>query len=148
VIVRRAIAADLPAILKMSAQFVPSLGIGVEYDEVSASQTFANLLSQETSVLLVAEGDEVCGMLGGLIYPHFFNTSRLIAQELFWWVDPEARGTRAGLLLWQGFEDWARGQGAHNVSMIAIAQMDCERIGRMYEKRGYRPMESSYVRTL
>ena len=131
---------DLPEILRMAELFANESGIDVPFDSISSEFTARQLM--DDGLLLVGEG----GMIGGLAYPHFFNAQVIIAQEIFWWVDIEHRGSRLGLRLFEGFESWARDLGAKHVTMIALASQ--KPVHNLYLRKGYREMESSYVREL
>ena len=61
-----------------------------------------------------------------------------------WWVDPAARGI--GLALLRRAERWAAETGAAAIQMIAPATNP--RVGRIYERRGYRALETSYQRAI
>ena len=140
--VREAMVDDLPEILRMGRLFAEGCGIDVEFDEISAEATALALMEDDNGCLYIDRG----GMLGGIVYPHYFNHGKTIAQELFWWCDPEARGTGVGRELFQAFEAWAQVRGATHISMIALASQ--KPVGRLYERRGYRAMESTYVRMI
>jgi len=58
-------------------------------------------------VLVVEREGERCGMLLGYLQPHPFN-GRPSACTGLWYVAPEQRHTRAGLLLLQAYTDWCR----------------------------------------
>jgi hypothetical protein len=64
----------------------------------------------------------------------------LTAGELMWYMDPAARG--GGLALLARAERWAAEMGAQQIQMIAPATNP--RVGRLYEHRGYRALETSY----
>jgi GNAT superfamily N-acetyltransferase len=65
-----------------------------------------------------------------------------MAFEVVWWVEPEARGD--GVRLLRAAEDWAIEQGIGKMQMVAPN----ERVGALYERMGYLPVETSYQRTL
>jgi GNAT superfamily N-acetyltransferase len=80
------------------------------------------------------------GAIGGFVSPMWMSPSVLVASELFWWSE------REGLALLRAFEDWAKDQGAVAVNMIGLATN--ERAGRIYERRGYAPVEQVYRRAI
>ena len=121
----------------MGLEFVEMAGFEPVEDKVK--QTIDNLI--ETESLLVA-GEPATGMIGGIIYPHYFN-DEVIAQELFWWVSPLHRGS--GIKLLNAFEEWAEKRGADKVMMISLEKND---VSRIYTKRGYSALEHTYEKTL
>lgn len=78
------------------------------------------------------------GVIGGQLVPLRFGKS-LIAQELFWWAE------RDGFSLLKKFESWAID---NNADIICMAALTGTRLGRIYERRGYLPKESFFVRHL
>lgn len=114
--------------------------LGEAGDDHSMVLTAKSLIDSEDSILLMDDG----AMAAALVYPHFFNTDVKIAQELFWWVDEDRRGTGVAIRLLNGLEDWARGAGAKSLTMISMGGG----VGEIYKRRGYRPFEETYVREL
>jgi len=51
-----------------------------------------------TAFVVKKEGNPV-GAIGGILSPHLFNPKMRMLTEVFWYVLPEYRNTRAGLLL-------------------------------------------------
>lgn len=73
------------------------------------------------------------------------GSDELYADERVWWVEPSRRGLDAGPRLWAALEDWAVQNGMIFVKMVAPAGST---IGRAYEKRGYRAIETAYAKRL
>lgn len=141
--IRRATLSDLPEIMRMGREFLSLTPMG----DVEASQEAVAKLIEQLECFLVHERDgKLDAMIAMLVYPHYFNPSVLAAQELFWWCDPEARGKGVAAKLLSAAEGWAREKGAHSVQMLAMESLEPERVGAMYAKRGYVPLERSYVR--
>lgn len=66
----------------------------------------------------------------------------LAAQEIAWWVEPEARGVGLGML--QEYEEWAWGKGAKAVKVASLAVFpETEKI---YERLGYERVETSWAK--
>ena len=87
-------------------------------------------------------------MAAALAYPAYFNAGHIQAQELFWWVDEEARSSGAGRALLEALEGWARAVGAHSLTMISLAALDGERVAKLYERAGYRRSELTFIKRL
>lgn len=115
-------------------------------DDESLTQTLAQL--SEHGVLKVAENGSVCGVIGALVFPNYWNVNELIAQELFWWVDEAARGTSAGVRLLSAAEDACRDRGAKKLLMLCLNDLDGDRVAQMYQRRGYEPQEQAYRKVL
>lgn len=117
-----------------------------EYREVLAENAdkmmeLASQLARSGCLVVSERGGRVVGMLGYVIFPHFLS-GELVAGEVFWWVEPEERGE--GLKLLRAAEERARSYGAKNFQMIAPN----DRVGALYERLGYRRVETSFQRPL
>lgn len=106
------------------------------------ARTVALLLAADTGAVFVAERDDaVIGMIGLLYFEHPITGERTVT-ELFWWMEPEARGY--GVRLLKRAERWAAAAGAQKVHMIAPTP----EVGLLYERLGYEALETTYQRAL
>jgi len=112
-------------------------------DESSMEHTVRNMLTSDDAVILIDEK----AMVGGLVYGHYFDMNRRIASELFWWVDPEARGNGIGIRLLKALEDWARGRGAERLTMLYMKSLG-QGLEKLYTRYGFIPHEASFVKVL
>jgi len=148
-IARRAEPADLPDILRMGAAFHAaspvrqSIPLDTDSFQQFCKQAFDN---PAVGFWVAADGDRVAGMAAAVIFPSYFNNTATIVQELFWWVDPDARGTGAGKQLIESIEQWAEKLDAKVVFMIALADKNEEKMQNVYARRGYRPLERTFIR--
>lgn len=118
------------------------------WDHASIIETLRGMLANPQAILLVIEHTGILrGMLGGLVYPHYFNAKQLAGQEVFLWVDPEYR-FGLGSQLMQRAEQAARDLGAVSWSMISLAEIRPEATARLYQRRGYRAAESVFIKAL
>ena len=140
---RLAVEGDAPEIMRMGRAFAEVAGF--KADDYSMLVTIRMLL--DTGGLFVI-GDPPHGMVGAILYPHYFDRSATVAQEMFWWVDKEHRKSGAGMVLLEGLEKWAKDNQAKSLTMIALAASDGDSMGRFYESRGYVPLERHYVKVL
>ena len=136
--IRNAEKSDLKACLNMGLDFCEMAGFKPDYKKIE--NTISELINNGG---LIVYGSPAVGMIGGIIYEHYFNRE-VVAQELFWWVSPKARGG-AGIKLLQAFEDWARENKADKVLMISL---DVNDVSGIYLKRGYTALEQTYQRFL
>ena len=134
--IREATVEDIPVLLRMGEKFaaLARLTDSVGYDPASMEATFRAMIEGEAFVIFVGGG-----AIGGMIAPHPFNHATLLADELFWWSEG------GGLALLRAFENWAESQGAI-VRMTALEAADPERVGKIYARRGYVPLERAYVK--
>jgi GNAT superfamily N-acetyltransferase len=107
-----------------------------------------NMIHTPSAILLVAEvAGEIIGFAGAMVFPAYWNDQALIAQETFWWVQPDYRG-KAGAVLLQGLESEARNQGARSFLMVSLDALRPDAVGKLYERRGYAPLEHSYWKAI
>lgn len=151
VTIRHAAPEDLGAIHDMGARF----HAGTCYADLipvcldSFLSTVTNLATAPRGVVLVAESNgQVIGMAAAFANPHWFNARHLAGQELFWWVEPEHRGSRAGPLLATGLEAWATGAGCKTFSMASTANLKPESLARLYARRGYVPQDIYFAKVM
>ncbi|KKN24646.1 hypothetical protein LCGC14_0892720 [marine sediment metagenome] len=140
--IREANLADIPRLVEMGRQFIAESTYKQHLPEnpkqlhVLAEQ----IISNPKGAILVSESEgKLTGMLALITYPHPFS-GELVAGEVFWWVDPEARKGRTGLKLMRRAEKVAIELGAKKMQMVAPT----ERIARLYERLGYEKVESTY----
>lgn len=143
---RQADAYDVPRLVEMLRQFVTSTKYRKFIGESpEALRIFLEgLLANPDAAIFVAHRDEqVIGMLGILGYVHPMSGERC-AGELFWWLDPENRGSGGWLL--RRAEKWAVAYGATNIQMIQ--PVDKPHVGTMYETLGYEAVEVAFHKRL
>lgn len=138
--IREAAAADIPRLLQMGAKFSAKARLieHVGYDSEDMETSFAEMISGEHYSVFIGEN----GAIGGMKAPHPFNYSHWIAQELFWWSEG-----REGLRLLTAFELWASAY-CQTVRMITLEAIEPQRMGQLYERRGYVPLEHGYIKRL
>jgi len=146
--IRKARHGDIKDIIAMGIEFINT---GWKHTIEPSSESLLiwlhDFLNHPGAVVWLAiEDGEAVGMIGGMVYPMYFNQNHLHAQEFFWWVKPERRNSRAGLRLIDAFEQWAIKQGAATIQMGTVDKASPKSLVRLYEKRGYIPAENSFIR--
>lgn len=103
------------------------------------------LAAGDGALVALAEDDAgPIGMLAVLEVPNAF-TQVAAADELCWFVHQDRRGLRAGPRLMDYAETWARARGLTSIRMAAPFGAS---VGRYYERRGYVPAETAYIKDL
>jgi len=138
--IRPATHSDIPGLLAMGDRFSEAARLieHVGYDPASMERTFAYMVDDDNCCIFIGES----GAIGGMRSPHPFNLSHWIAQELFWWSEG-----REGLRLLDAFEGWAA-ETCGTVRMICLEAVNPERMGKLYQRRGYAPLEHGYIKGL
>jgi GNAT superfamily N-acetyltransferase len=135
--IRKATLADIPALLDMGARFSERANLAghVGYDPESMGATFAALIEGGHPVFV-----SDTGAIGATSTPHPFNHAHIVAQELFWWSEG-----RDGLALLEALEGYCA-EHCHSLIMITLEAIRPEATGRLYQRRGFAPLEHSYVK--
>lgn len=135
---REATKDDLPAVLRMGRAFAEALKVPCTAEAMT--NTAEGLMDSEFAELFIADG----GMAGIVLFPDILS-GRVNATELFWWVDPNKRGSGLGIRMLKGIEEWARAKGAEQISMMSMSGLD---IDDLYIRYGYEKRETTFVKDL
>jgi GNAT superfamily N-acetyltransferase len=141
-LIRAATVADIPRLVAMGRQQIAATyGDAILDNPAQVAATVTALVTEPTGAVFVAErADGVVGMIG-LAATTSHCTGAATAAEIMWWVDPAARGHVGPALLTRA-ERWAAETGAAVIQMVAPARHPL--VGRLYERRGYQAMETTY----
>lgn len=145
--IRAATEADVPRIVELGSRSLvdgPYAGMLKDTPEQSAKLAMGVIAKSNGRILLYQnDAGKVAGLLGFIIFPHYF-TGELTATEIMWYVQPEDRaGGNAIKLLWEA-EKQAKEMGAVWSGMTAPN----EEVGKLYERFGYHKIEVSYMKEL
>lgn len=138
--VREAAPGDFSAILEMGRRFHEFSPWRDRPFSDDATLEMLQRITDSDDAVLFTNGT---GILGGVVAPIYFGGG-VVAQELFWFAD------KGGRELLDAFEQWADDKGASGVLMISLAidEKTDERMGKIYERRGYRLRERNYYKGL
>jgi GNAT superfamily N-acetyltransferase len=142
--IRRATLGDVPRLVDMGVRFLGSSAYAATLtsNPEQMARVASCLIGDARGLVLVSEAaGRLTGMFGMMIFPHVLS-GELVAGELFWWVEPEARG--AGLRLLRQAEAWALSQGVRRVQMVAPTPA----LSRVYARLGYAAIETTFCRLL
>lgn len=148
--IREATVDDVATIARLGEQFHTEAGWSdiAAYVPADCEATIRALVENEGGIVLVVDlGGEIVGFAGGATMPVYFNHAHKTGQELFWWMRPEHRGGWGGKLL-TALEQAAKDAGCHSWGMICLDKVMPAVMGRLYERRGYRASEHSYIKVL
>lgn len=144
--IRYATAADETRVVEMALRFVRETQYATLFAGMSP-ETLSPMfgLALHKGVVFVADVDgQAVGFLALVVLQHPFG-GEPYGDELGWWVEPEWRRGRIGWDLLDAGERWARDHQVTVLKMIAPAGSP---IGRLYEHRGYVPVETAYVKRM
>lgn len=148
--IRFATIEDIPAILDLGEKMVEesrfrSFGLNREKME----KVLESMISQATqSVIIVAVIDnKIIGGLGGYAVDFFFCDAK-IAQDRFFYIRPESRGSPAAIKLLLGFKKWAQMHNAIELNINMSVAIEMERFDRMMGKLGFQCCGSNFTLAL
>lgn len=147
--IREATLEDIDAVIAMSKRFIafsPHAGMVHATDEQLRS-TFGMLMSSG-KIFLAEVGEDIVGMLLGVIAPTWFAPDTPIATELAWWVDEHHRKGTAAIRLVQAFEEWAKASGAAIACMCEMVVDGQPPVGDMIQRMGYIPSERAFIKEI
>ncbi len=149
--IRPAVESDLTTyneLLKDFHKASPMDGV-VSFSPEGCLQFLNTSVANESVLLLVAEIDnEIVGVTAAVLYPMYFNPDALVAQELWWWLTPSARGSGAGNLMFKELEQWSKSKGASVLFMIALEDERANAMEKVYARAGFKPMERTFSKEL
>lgn len=97
-------------------------------------------------ILFEHKDGDVVGGAGGVI-TNLQTSDALNSIELFYWVDPEFRGS-VGLRLLREYEEESIRRGAKRIIMACMETSDPDRAERLYLARGYKRFERHFVKDI
>jgi hypothetical protein len=127
--------------LKEFAKFYKSKKSLYGEDEQFSSNLIKGFIENHVFFVAVRD-DKVVGFICGIVLPHAYNPKISTLTELFWWVQEDARSSRAGTLLLNEFIDY----GKKNVDWIICTLEDDSPVSdSTFLKRGFRLKERSFL---
>jgi GNAT superfamily N-acetyltransferase len=148
-VVRRATMDDLEAYIPMARNFLASTPMGeiVPFDEEAFRVFYTGAMQNPDLSAWIAEYDGVAiGGSGALAFPMYFNPAFVSVQEIWWWLEPEARGKGAGKAMYREIEKWAAERGARALIMVALENGKARQFENLYARQGFKPMERTFFR--
>lgn len=141
--IREALMEDIPRIVELGSR---SLQDGpykdrIQDNPVQAAKFAGLIIGGFGKVLLWEEEGKVSGLFAFIAYPHFFDAV-MTAQEIMWYVEPEARSGGAAIKLLWAAEEKAKELG---VKVMQVTAPNKE-VGNLYVRFGYKPAEIVFER--
>lgn len=147
--IRPAQVSDIQEIARLGKEFHAAAGWGdiFPYSVDDCAASLAQFMASDAFICLVADEGRIVGMTAGVVAPVYFNLSHMSGEELFWWVSGDAP-QMTGIRLLEALENEGRARGCASWQMKSIDKLNGDRMGRLYERRGYRASEHSFIKTL
>ncbi len=138
---------EVTKLLPLGELFFAESGSAGVFNPLHFTQSWVGAIRKGSGLVLVVDNgpDRVKAALGGAIW-NCPNTGDLIAAETFYYSHPKHRG--CGLRLLPAFEAEVKRRGAKRVWMVHLQTPGSERIGEMYQRRGYKLRETLFEKAL
>jgi len=143
---------DYDHIISMSESFAhnsPYEGI-ISVDTNKIAKVIRGILDgdKSQSIIILYLKDEVpVGMIIGSASETNISFDKM-AHELIWWIEPEHRGGRAAIELFQAFEFWAKKVGCTLVQVSLVETEHAPKVEKIYSRFGYRQTERAFFKEL
>jgi len=144
--IRQAVESDLAALAPCAEAFYASSAKLHDFELGRFVGLWKVLISNGSGAVFVVEKDGLLvGAIGGMVHPEPYSKGT-IAQEMFWFVQPFARG--GGVLLYRAFEAWAKTKKATELRMGYLVDLMPEKVAHFYERVGFERVEVGYSKRL
>lgn len=135
---------DKMACIGLLKQSHTAAGFSFPFKAAYASALFDQHLDRpDRCTLLLEHQGLVQGLLMATWSEHPFGAGRY-ANETVWYIAPLARG-RSALQMLDAYEKWAK---QHNCAAISMASLHTNDVSRIYQRRGYAPAETHFLKPL
>jgi hypothetical protein len=101
------------------------------------------IVMQQGTAFVVMKDNKPVGAIAGIVIPSLYNPDIKVCSELFWYVLPEFRSSRAGLLLLNAFV--ARGAELADETTLSLLASSLV-YDKTLEKRGFIFIESGFIK--
>lgn len=117
-----------------------------DVDSVIFEGSWANLIKLNLGVVIAKfSGDRLLGALGAVVWNDLCN-GKLRSTEAFWFMHPSYR--KHGVRLLFEYEKWCIQKGVHLIGMIHLAGRNADALAKLYQRRGYRKLETVWIKEL
>lgn len=146
---RRARREEIDAIVELGGRFhKENVSSPFTFDPAYARALVSNLIESPLGIVLVVESDgHVLGFLIGGMQNHLLFP-QVYAFEIALYVDRASRGAIHWRRLVREYERIAKRSGCVVCTLSSIDDLGGEDLSKMFERMGYRRMESGFGRTL
>ena len=135
---------DYGAVMELISEFAEESlwEYGVFLDELKLKETFRAMY--ETSFVLVVN-TVIEGVFGGRIIQDLCSDHK-VYEEVIWYVRKENR--KYGVKLFQFVIDWCYSNNIQQMTICCMHNSKTEICFRLYERLGFRPMETRFIKEL
>lgn len=143
--IRKANKYDLPQLKQMLWNYHDSGNIkGLDITSEETGLRILSMILAGGGVAFVSEKDNtLTGMLLAVRTPFLWDNSKLIMNEIAYWVEPEHRGSTAGYRLLKEYVEFCDElKDLNRISNYTISQMEGQELN--YSRFGFKPIEHTW----
>lgn len=138
--------AELDLIVPLVGEFLKDIGLA--YDPSAFKKKQAALMAEGAGFMFVTmDGEKATGMIAFSVAEPIFS-EEVWGIENAWYIVPEYRGGSAAIRLLNAYERFSKEQGATKLSMVHINKLKGEQLKKFYEKKGYKDLETHYIKEI
>lgn len=135
------------AITRLGRQFYQQSGMPGEFQsEMFVDFWRGAIASGIASQWVSLTDDKIVGTIGMLMIMSPF-TGEIVAEETFWFVESDHRGT-AGVRLFAEAEAWAKALGCNTMKVGYLNSLGAEKLHAFYERRGFTVLQTQFMKKL
>lgn len=98
-------------------------------------------------VKVVCFNNEIVGALAGAVTELPIN-DLVVSQELMLWLEPNHRNGKTAPKLIDAYVDWATRQGCDFARLSALDVVLDGKAGVLFKRKGFKPIETAYIKEL
>lgn len=143
--IRNATKFDIPRIIEMLWHYHSSGNIkNLSIDNDKSALKILTIILMGGGVAFVSEKDnKITGMLLAVMAPFLWDQTKLVMNEICYWVEPEYRGSSAGYRLIKEYTSYCEELKDQNrIINYTMSQMSGQNLN--YERFGLRPIECTW----
>jgi len=98
-------------------------------------------------VKLIEHNDEIVGALIAMVAELPINDFKF-SQEIMFWIDPEHRNGKTSMKLINEYTLWSEQVGCNFARLSELDSLLSSRAGVLFKRKGYKPIETAYIREI
>jgi GNAT superfamily N-acetyltransferase len=139
---------DLTSLANQMRGYYLASGTMIEIDVDKTKASFLTFMKMGFAGVLILEKDGVIkGIIGGFRSPDPLS-GKVVANEVFWYVDRSCRHSGYGAELIAAFEQWAIDEGCCMVRLSHLIDLRAGENKILYEGSGYKAAEVYYEKRI
>jgi N-acetylglutamate synthase-like GNAT family acetyltransferase len=149
--IRPATAADVPELVDMLIAFQAEAGCYAHVDpcKESLSRFVGNMTDNPgmAPIAIYEKDGAIAGSTAMLAQPSWFNDQQVNAQEMWWYIKPEYRGSYAiPMRLFKWLEQWAVEHKVKSLTVCSTATLNVGKLEDFYTRRGFVKADVFYIK--